>query len=327
VSVTIQQIAEQAGISKATVSRVLNGLPVKMETEHKIRQVMERMNYRPNRFARSLTSRKTGLIGLLTPDYQQPYTSFLVGGIEEEAKRLGRIPTLSLSDQADGKDLVHSIIHPRLVDGLILIVPPPEMDPAIKLLLKEEIPFVVVSERRYEDQATCLVIDNLGGARAATRYLLGKGHKRVGVITGRMDLTDAVDRLEGYRQALSEASIPFREELVQKGDFLFESGRQAVERFLALPEPPTALFASNDMMAMGALRALWDRKRTDEIKVMGFDDLPLASYIYPSLTTVSYDLRELGKLAVSKLVGLIDGRETQRSLVQLKTRIVIRESA
>jgi len=327
VSVTIRQIAEQAGISKATVSRVLNGLPVKMETEHKIRQVMERLNYRPNRFARSLTSRKTGLIGLLTPDYQQPYTSFLVGGIEEEAKRLGRIPTLSLSDQADGKDLVHSLIHPRLVDGLILIVPSPEMDPAIKFLLKEEVPFVVVSERRYEDQATCLVIDNLGGAREATRYLLQKGHKRVGVITGRMDLTDAVDRLEGYRQALAEASIPFREELVQKGDFLFESGRQAVEKFLALPEPPTAIFACNDMMAMGALRALWDRKRTDEIKVMGFDDLPLASYIYPSLTTVSYDLNELGKLAVSKLVGLVDGRETQRSLVQLKTRIVVRESA
>jgi LacI family transcriptional regulator len=298
-----------------------------METEHKIRQVMERLNYRPNRFARSLTSRKTGLIGLLTPDYQQPYTSFLVGGIEEEAKRLGRIPTLSLSDQADGKDLVHSLIHPRLVDGLILIVPSPEMDPAIKFLLKEEVPFVVVSERRYEDQATCLVIDNLGGAREATRYLLQKGHKRVGVITGRMDLTDAVDRLEGYRQALAEASIPFREELVQKGDFLFESGRQAVEKFLALPEPPTAIFACNDMMAMGALRALWDRKRTDEIKVMGFDDLPLASYIYPSLTTVSYDLNELGKLAVSKLVGLVDGRETQRSLVQLKTRIVVRESA
>jgi LacI family transcriptional regulator len=327
VSVTIQQIAEQAGISKATVSRVLNGLPVKMETEHKIRQVMERLNYRPNRFARSLTSRKTGLIGLLTPDYQQPYTSFLVGGIEEESKRLGRIPTLSLSDQGDGKDLVHSLIHPRLVDGLILLVPPPGMDPAIKLLVKEEIPFVVVSERRYESQATCLVIDNLGGAKEATQYLLGKGHKRVGVITGRMDLSDAVDRLEGYRQALAEASIPYREELVQKGDFLFESGRQAVERFLALPEPPTAIFACNDMMAMGALRALWDKKLTDQIKVMGFDDLPISSYIYPSLTTVSYDLRELGKLAVNKLVGLIDGRETQRSLVQLKTRIVVRESA
>lgn len=133
-SVTIQQIAEQAGISKATVSRVLNGLPVKMETEHKIRQVMERLNYRPNRFARSLTSRKTGLIGLLTPDYQQPYTSFLVGGIEEESKRLGRIPTLSLSDQGDGKDLVHSLIHPRLVDGLILLVPPPGMGPGHQVI-------------------------------------------------------------------------------------------------------------------------------------------------------------------------------------------------
>lgn len=328
-AVNIQQIADKAGVSKATVSRVINGLGVKRETGERVRRVMEEMHYRPHRFARGLTTRETGLIGVVTPDLENPYMAALFAGMEEEARPAGKFLTFGVFGRPDARlgDLVRSFVNPRLVDGLVFLLPGREAETTLKSLQNEGFPFVVVSERGYESLATCLVIDNSGGARQAVQYLLGKGHRRIGLLRGAAWMRDTQDREKGYRQALLEAGLPVESELARDGDFMMGKALEATYDLMRIPSPPTALFAMNDTMALGALRALRGLHLEGKVDVVGFDDLPLASLTNPALTTVRYDLRELGRLSVNKLLRLMRGEEKGRSLVELKTQLVIRESA
>jgi DNA-binding LacI/PurR family transcriptional regulator len=327
--VTIQQIALKAGVSKATVSRVLNGLAVKYETEQKVKAIMERMQYRPHRFARGLAaSHKTGFLGVVTPTLN-PYVASVITGMEEEARRHGKLLTLATfpNGTLEEREIIRTMTEPPVVDGLLFFLPSLQMEGLIRGLIQHKFPMVVASERRFENMLSAVVIDNLNGAKQATEYLLQKGHKRIGFITGRTDMSDSADRLEGYRQALREAGLVFDESLVQTGRYDIQSGMDAAGRFLEMPHPPTAVFAANDGMAIGALKALQNRKKEGAFAIMGFDDIEMASFVTPPLTTVGYDLHELGKQAVHKLMRLILGEEKTRSTLQIKTHLVVRESA
>ena len=328
-SVTIEHIAKRAKVSTATVSRVLNGLAVKHDTEKRVKGVMEAMQYRPNRFARGLAAQRTGFLGVVTHSLGDPYVAAVLSGIEKEARAHDKLVTLNVFDNLDPneKNDIQAFLSPSLVEGAIFLLPPPALEDVLKGLAHKRFPFVVASERRYEDIASSVVIDNFNGARQATEYLLGKGHRRIGFIAGHPDLTDSEDRLAGYREALKSAGILPEEGLVFPGDYQIPSGWEAAEKFLDMPDPPTAVFASNDFMAVGVLKALHGLKREGAFAVMGFDDIPLASLVQPSLSTVGFDLCDLGKLAVSKLLRIITGEETNRSTVQLKGRLVTRESA
>ncbi len=328
-AVNIQQIADKAGVSKATVSRVINGLAVKRETGDRVRRVMEEMHYRPHRFARGLTTRETGLLGVLTPDLENPYMAALFSGMEEEARAAGKFLTFGVFGRPDARlsDILHSFVNPRLVDGLVFLLPGREAEAPIRALRGEDFPFVVVSERAFESLATCLVIDNLGGAQQAVQYLLRKGHRRIGLVRGYEGMRDTLDREKGYQQALAEVGLTPDRELIRNGDFKMGAALQVTYDLMRQSAPPTAIFAMSDTMALGVLRALRDLHLEGKVDVVGFDDLPLASLTSPALTTVKYDLRELGRLSVNKLLRLVRGEEKGRSLVELKTQLVIRESA
>src|SRR5581483_6366888 len=152
-------------------------------------------------------------------------------------------------------------------------------------------------------------------------------HKRIGFIKGRAELSDSTERYEGYRMALQEASIPVDQNLVQPGYYDIKSGMEAAGKFLEMANPPTAVFASNDGMAIGLLHALHTRKKEGAFAVVGFDDIEMASLVSPSLTTIGYDLHELGRQAVHKLIRLVTGEEKHRSVLQLKGNLIVRESA
>jgi LacI family transcriptional regulator len=326
-AVTIQQIALKAGVSKATVSRVLNGLAVKLETEHRVRQVMEQMKYHPHRFARGLAGRASGLLGVLVPEVDHPYISSVVGGIEREARRQGHLLALGTTEDGNFSEALRSFVHPPLVDALLILVPTQEMEPELTALAREKFPFVVVSERRFESIAPCVVLDNQDGARQAVQYLVRTGHRRVAIITGPDSRSDASDRLEGYKEVLRESGIPLDESLIVPGNFSLQAGETGMDRLLLLPNPPTAVFASNDMMALGALQRLAARPSGPKVAVVGFDNLPLSALVKPALTTVDYDLAELGAQAAAKALRLASGDEKGLSTVHLKTQLLVRESA
>jgi DNA-binding LacI/PurR family transcriptional regulator len=326
-AVTIQQIALKAGVSKATVSRVLNGLAVKLETEHRVRQVMEQMKYHPHRFARGLAGRASGLLGVLVPEVDHPYISSVVGGIERETRRHGYLLALGTTEKGNFSEALRSFIHPPLVDALLILVPTQEMEPELTALAREKFPFVVVSERRFESIAPCVVLDNQDGARQAVQYLVRTGHRRVAIITGPDSRSDASDRLEGYKEVLRESGIPLDESLIVPGNFSLQAGETGMDRLLLLPNPPTAVFASNDMMALGALQRLAARPSGPKVAVVGFDNLPLSALVKPALTTVDYDLAELGAQAAAKALRLASGDEKGLSTVHLKTQLLVRESA
>jgi len=328
-AVTIQHIAEEAGVSKATVSRVLNGLAVKYETEQRVKGIMEKMHYRPHRFARGLAAQRTGFLGVVSPSLSDPYVASVLSGIEEEARKHGKLITLSVfhTPEANERESIQALVNPPLVDGLLFLLPPPSMEGLLRGLVQKRFPLVVASERRYEELAPSVVIDNFNGARQATQYLLEKGHRRIGFITGRPELTDSEDRLKGYKEALKEGGIPLDPGLIQQGNYELSAGQEAAETYLRMEKPPTAVFASNDLMAIGVLKALHTLGKEGALAVMGFDDIPTASLVHPSLTTMGYDLSELGKLAVHKLMRFIGGEEKNRSTLQLKGHLVVRESA
>jgi DNA-binding LacI/PurR family transcriptional regulator len=327
--VNIQQIAYEAGVSTATVSRVVNGQNVRHETAEKVRAVMEKMQYRPHRFARGLATQATGFLGVVSPPLDDPYVASVISGIEEEAKRQGKLITLSVihNPGVDEREAVHTLINPPLAEGLLILLPTLDMEKQIRELAQKKYPMVIVSEKRFEELAPSVLIDNLNGAKQAVHYLAGKGHQRIGFITGRPELTDSGDRLEGYRLALGEAGLKVDESLILSGNYELSAGVSAGQRFLEMANPPTAVFASNDRMAIGLLKALQIAKKEGAFKVMGFDDIPMGSLTSPTLTTMGYDLKELGKLAVHKLTRIIQGEEKSRSTLMLKTHLVVRDSA
>ncbi len=328
-STTIQEIADKAGVSKATVSRVINGLSVKYETAQKVKTVITKMQYRPHRFARGLSARQTGFLGIVTPPLDDPYVASVLAGMEEESERQGKLITLSVcrGPGTDEKEIIQSLTNPPLVDGLLFLLPTVSLEPQIRELSKKGFSIVVASERRFEELASAVVIDNFNGARQATEYLIGKGHKRIGFISGKPELTDSFDRLEGYSQALKDAGIPFIESLVAPGNYELSAGQAAAEKFLDMGDPPTAVFASNDRMAIGLLKTLQAKKMEGSMAVVGFDDIPMASLCSPALTTIGTDLNELGRQAVHKLMRLVKGEEKGRSTLMMKTHLVVRESA
>jgi DNA-binding LacI/PurR family transcriptional regulator len=291
--------------------------------------MMEKMHYRPNRFARGLAaSHKTGFLGVVTPSLNL-FVAAVIAGMEEEARRHGKLLTLATLPVGtiEEREIVHTLTEPPVVDGLLFFLPSPQMEGLIRSLNQRKFPMVVAGEKRFEYLMPTIALDNLNGGKQATEYLIQKGHKRIGFIGGRMDMSDSADREEGYRLALKESGITVEESLIQPGDYTIPSGIQAAAKFLEMRNPPTAVFAANDGMAIGVLKALQNRKKEGAFAVVGFDDIEMASYVTPALTTVGYDPHELGKQAVHKLMRLVLGEEKIRSTLQIKTHLIVRDSA
>jgi LacI family transcriptional regulator len=327
---TIRDIADLAGVSIATVSRVLNDRPdVARETRESVLQVVREHGFSTNRGARGLSSGRTGMIGLTLPLVADAYFGPMLSGaaeaLYERDMRIVLAPTLHEHDRE--VSLIERLMR-GTTDGAILMLPE-ESAQELLTLQRQGFPFVVVDPREPPpDGVACVSAMHASGARQATEHLLELGHRRIGAIAGTPGWYATEERLGGFRAALAGAGILLDPELVVHSDWRIPRGTEAARQLLSLPEPPTAIFGFNDNVAIGALHAARERGLSvpDDLSVVGFDDTEQAVIVTPRLTSVRQPLAELGRMGVSLLIRLIDGQRVDALRVELATQLVVRES-
>jgi LacI family transcriptional regulator len=328
---TMNDVARAANVSIATVSHVINGTRfVSAERAERVHVAMRELGYTPDATARSLRVGRTDTFGLVIPDNSNPFFAALARFIEEAGFEAGYTTILANSNERPDREhrYVSTLVSKR-VDGLILSPSRGDHRTLIRLLENARIPVVVVDRDAELPNADIVVYDNEGGSCDATKYLIDLGHERIVCVAGPADASSAAERVDGFRRAMTEAGLPLSENSVVESDFHFAGGRQATARLLDTGEQFTAVFAANDLMAAGVVRALADRGISvpGDISVIGFDDAPLAEMITPALTTMRQPLQDMAHAAVSLLLSRITGNNgTMPTRRVLTTSLVIRES-
>lgn len=327
--VTIVDVAAEAGVSFGTVSRVINNdVHVKDETRQRVLDTMTRLNFVANRQARSLAGGKTNTLGLLVPDLGTGYIGEIIRGIDAVIGEASFDLMLYTTHRKATKevDYVYNLVR-GMVDGLILVLPRNPVD-YVELLSSQKFPFVLIDHQGTGEECPAIGSTNWQGAYHATNYLIHLGHRRIGFITGWLDLGCAIDRLEGYKAALKNNRIPINNDLVFEGTFAQLDGYVGANRFLDLKRPPTAIFASNDVMAMAAMDAVRQRglRIPEDVSILGFDDVPQASLVRPSLTTVRQPLEQMGRTAAQILLDILRNPNHSHQRIELPTELIIRDS-
>jgi LacI family transcriptional regulator len=325
---TIKDVAREASVSVATVSRVLNGAPVvREETAKRIRDVAAALRYAPHGGARSLITKRTNTLGVLLPDLYGEFFSELIHGIDVTARREGY--HILVSRSWEGRTEIEEAMRAMRgrVDGVLLMSP--DIDADSLLNIPPALPLVLLCSPASQPALDSVIIDNYRGAKEMTRHLVSLGHQRIAIIKGAAGNYDAAERLRGYRAALKEAGIERVADLERSGDFTEAGGFAATLELLAHHPRPTAIFAANDSMAIGALSALRESgvRVPDEIAVAGFDDIPLARYMDPPLSSVRVAISDLGARAVETLLhGIRNQASRHPQRERLSTELVIRRS-
>jgi LacI family transcriptional regulator len=318
--VTIRQLARISGVSIGTVSRALNGYAdVSPETRERVMRLARELDYTPAAAARSLKTQRSHVIGVILdtgeghPDLQHPFFHEVLVGLKNTIGAGGYDLLLFASEQPANGYGTHSYLkrcRHHLVEGVVLMGTDPE-DPEVRRLARSDLPTVGVDVELEGPATTFVISDNVDGASRAVRHFHSLGHRRIGTITGLLETRPGADRLRGYRQAMQACGLAYRDEYIAYGDFYVESGRRAMAELLSLDEPPTAVFAASDMMALGAIRAAGDAGLNvpADLSVIGFDDIQLADHMNPPLTTLRQDKAGLGAAAGTALMRLIDGEQ------------------
>jgi LacI family transcriptional regulator, galactose operon repressor len=328
--VTIREVAEAAGVSIATVSRVLNGRDdVSAETRELVSQVIKEYGYTANRSARHLSVGRTGLVGVLVPLVYPAYFAAILSGAAEALREQDLRLVLSPTDHEHDREvsLLDPLVH-GTTDGALIVLPEESSD-ELEHLLKQGYRFVVIDPlARLANSIPSVSAAHTSGADQAMQHLLGLGHRRIGAITGPSGWVATEDRRRGYHAALASAGVLPDPALELEADFEISGGVKAANALLDLDDPPTAIFAFNDNIAIGVLQAARARgvRVPEDLSVVGFDDVEAASIVTPTLTTVRQPLAEMGRTAVSLLVRLIERQRFETLHVELGTRLVVRES-
>jgi LacI family transcriptional regulator len=328
--VTIREIADRAGVSIATVSRVLNGRDdVSEETRELVTRIIRDHGYTANRSARGLSAGRTGLVGVLVPLVFPQYFSFILAGAAEALAEQDLRVVLSPTGHVHEREVsfLDRLMH-GLTDGALIVLPE-ESSEELERLLDQAYRFVVVDPRLpLHERIPAVSAAHTSGADQAMRHLLGLGHRRIGAITGPPGWVATEDRRRGYHAALAAAGILPHPELEAEADFEFGGGLSAARYLLDLPEPPTAIFAFNDNLAIGAIQAARERdlRVPEDLSIVGFDDVEHATVVTPSLTTVRQPLAEMGRTAVNLLIRLLERQRFETLRVELATRLVVRDS-
>lgn len=332
-NVTIADVAKHAQVSKMSVSRVLNGQPgVSEKTRQRILETVEKLGYVPNP---SLRARSNGskFIALLIPDITTTYMGEILRGVSRAAERMNyglMLYTQGSSDflqRTKRTSYYLSLLNNSLVDGVLMVVPF-DYEVIVQDLKEYDLPYVIIDHHNGTGNEPSVTATNRQGERDAMRHLLALGHHRIGFITGRMDIACSHDRLQGYCDGLAEVGLPFDPILVREGDFTQPVGFQQTQALLHLENPPTAIVASNDVMAFGAMDAVKAAGLTigRDISIIGFDDIFMASQTYPPLTTVRQPMAGMGETALELLITLLEGRTAFSMRRELPTELIIRES-
>ncbi|MBN1826007.1 MAG: LacI family DNA-binding transcriptional regulator [Candidatus Eisenbacteria bacterium] len=327
---TIKDVAREAGVSVATVSRVFNDSPLVSEiTTSHVLEVAQRLDYWPNGAARSLSTNRTGTLGVVLPDLYGEFFSEIIRGIDTAAREEKYQILLSSSHAAEAELVSAAQAMRGRIDGLIAMAP--HVDSARSLVdFARHFPVVLLNPGMPAENCSVISIANFEGARAMVRHLIGVGHRRIAMVLGPSGNVDAEERRRGYRRALDEEGIEVDPALEIEGNFDQESGYESAAHLLRLDPRPTAVFAANDWMAFGLLSALADAgiRVPQEMAITGFDDMSIAAFLSPPLTTVRVDAVELGKRAVQLWFDSIHAREEERFFAYqvLPTSLVVRGS-
>ncbi|HEX6508033.1 MAG TPA: LacI family DNA-binding transcriptional regulator [Chloroflexota bacterium] len=328
--ITIQDVAELAGVSIATVSRVLNSHPdVSPVTRAEVLKHVHETGYVSNRMVDLRPNARVRLIGLAVPELRGDYVTEIVAAATETLHDQGARLVIC-SDRRNGRSVpLRERLLPGTTDGALLILPS-DSDEDLKALQESEYPFVVIEPTMSIDEGIpAVAATNWAGAKMAAEHLIGLGHTHIGVISGPATWRVSEERLAGYHAALLAAGLPLSSRLVQSADeATIAGGRMAAEQLLSLAHVPTAIIALNDVMAVGVLAAARARglEVPDDLSVVGFDDIEMASITTPPLTTVQQPLQGLGRVGANVLWRLLEGQELDATRIELSTRLIVRES-
>ncbi|HEY7413800.1 MAG TPA: LacI family DNA-binding transcriptional regulator [Ktedonobacteraceae bacterium] len=321
---TIDDVARKAGVSIATVSRVLNNKPyVDPDTRERVLRVVEEVGFVPSVIASGLASGRSRFLGILVPSFAWSFIPDIMHGVSaaiadtQHELLLYTIDGMT-QDQSRRGDLIDRILHPKITAGLLVILPGQWAEDIVRLHKNGDFPIVMINDQAKPPDVPWIGSDNRGGAYTAVRYLISLGHHRIAYIQGPTDYFCSRERHEGYCQAMQESDLPIEPELVVEGNaFMPESGQAAADRLFALPpqKRPTAIFAASDGIAYGVIAAAEQRgvHIPEDIALIGFDDLPSSSLIRPALTTMKQPFHEIGRKGIELLVSLIQTQDTTLS--------------
>jgi LacI family transcriptional regulator, galactose operon repressor len=326
---TIYDVAQRAGVSAATVSRVLNGrLTVEAGLAEKVRVAAAELDYRPNAVARNLRRASTTLWAAIVSDIENPFFTSLVRGIEDVAQSAGYSVVLCNSDEDPKKEAAYvAAVRAEQMAGVI--ISPSGRTESLAELYTSSTPTVLIDRRVEGAFVDAVLVDNEHGAAEATRHLIAGGYRRIACVSGPRRVSTAVDRLAGYRRALREGGIPYSRDLVRHADFREAGGYAAMAALLEGTAKPDAVFAANNLMAVGVLECLVQagKRVPADIAVVGFDEIPWADLVRPSITTVAQPTYELGRAGATLLLDRITSPGRAPSLVTLRTELRVRGSS
>ena len=325
---TMKDVAKAAGVHSSTVSRVINDNPnISQDTAKKVLSAIKKLDYTPNALARSLKTKKIQTLGMLIPDIANPFFSGLARGVEDTANQHGfNVILCNTDDQLEKERTYLRLLEERRVEGLILATARIR-DKSVMELEKRQFPYILLSRNIKGLQENSISIDDITGGYLATQYLISLGHRNIGHITGPYNTTAALDRIKGYKKALLNYRIPFNKQYVGEGDFRIKGGYQVMKQFLQLTNSPTAIFTANDLLAVGAIEAIRENGYDvpADFSIVGFDDIRLASYLSPPLTTIRQPMVEMGSLAITKLLERIESKISHQNLL-IKPELIVRKS-
>ena len=329
-SATIIDVARAAGVSIATVSRVLNNYQhVRPALRERVQAAMDQLGYMPNQQARRLVGAKSGVIGLLVPGLGSEYIGEIVRGIDDELSEVECDLMLYNTHRHKSKEEHYARkIANGLADGLLVVVPHLS-ESYLDGLRRANFPHVLADVDYSNGKSWSVGITNWQGAYDAVRYLIELGHRRIAMITDLMELTTTTSRVAGYRQALADHGISYDPDLVQEDNYIDPQTQAKTEALLKLPQPPTAIFTTADLSAFRIMEVLRQKniRIPQDMSLIGFDDIPQAKMVYPRLTTVRHPLYEMGRVAVRHLLEQIEQPGLPPQHIQLETRLEIRESS
>lgn len=327
-SITIKDIAKLANVSHTTVSRALNNSPlINEDTKSKIKAIAEELNYVPNYSAKSLVLDKSYTIGLFFSSIIQGTSpSFFyetIRGINTVIEEKYNLVVRGIDSYKD-----FSTINNKRFDGIILMSQSDNDNAFIYHVIKQEIPLIILDREVEEKTLINVLSDDEEGTFKAVEHLIKKGHTDIGIIEGKHGFKSAKKRKDGFLKALIKYKLPINSDYMVEGNYDMKSGYEGMNRLISLPKHPTAVFCSNDDMAIGAIKAIFDKglRIPEDISIVGFDDIDFSAYTAPSLTTVKRPIEEISIVGGKKLIEVINGKEYEGEKVHIKTELIVRDS-
>jgi LacI family transcriptional regulator len=331
IAVNLEEIARLSGVSRSTVSRVINNHPrVDPKTRERVVDVIQRLDYHPSAAARRLAGGHTNILGLVIPMgvprlFTDPFFPLLIQGVSQACSAHDHSVMLWVAEPEYERRTIRQVLQNKIIDGVIIASAILD-DPLLEAVVEGKLPFVMVGRHPKAPQVNYVDVDNLNSSREIVTYLLRLGYQRIGTISGPQNMIAGLDRLEGYKTALRQWGIPVNPDLIVEGDFTEEGGYKAMQRLIS--RQPQAIFAASDAMAVGALHALREAslRVPEDVAVASFDDLPSSSHSEPPLTTVRQPIQRMGAVAAETLMDIIAHPDRPPRCVILPTELIIRAS-